>query len=105
MNLLLLRLGIVNAFNFVTRLEAMARDKHELAVQYAKHWEIAHQLNAEVNKQSEINARYQVCFFCIPIKSRLSPERFLTFIRESWLNFSPCSSQKSKQALCKILTR
>lgn len=42
------------------RIEGLGREKQDLMVQYAKHWEIAHQLNSEVNKLNEIVARYQV---------------------------------------------
>ncbi|KAJ3207801.1 hypothetical protein HK099_000195, partial [Clydaea vesicula] len=41
------------------KLENHYREKSELHTQYAKHWEMAYQLNAEVHKQVDINNRYQ----------------------------------------------
>lgn len=41
------------------RIEGLLSQVKELTLQYTKHYEIAHTLNAEVNKQTEINARYQ----------------------------------------------
>ncbi|KAJ3223348.1 hypothetical protein HK099_001270 [Clydaea vesicula] len=41
------------------KVENNSREKSELHLQYAKHWEMAYQLNAEVHKQVDINNRYQ----------------------------------------------
>ncbi len=41
------------------RLDQLVREKSEIYHHYAKHWEMAYQLNSEVHKQLDINSRYQ----------------------------------------------